>query len=968
MANPIEFLTQRFAIIEEGTDESIYHVSNEVNEFCSTIDAFPPLIEILKSSDRKYNQKLSILLIKRIFLSVGNEFLDQNLEIWNEIYQILYQIPNQELKNDILSNIIDVFKNPSHFQVVIKYIFEPIQSNSIVNLLTSQKILLYFASLTDEIASYDEQVMLLVQKGIEIGGLTQIMAIRAALEYFNTFDDTTRSVQMLELIPRLVTSVSDNDFSELCNLIIYLADNEYINYNPEATFEFIVNTVSEESLNLKRRNFAASVLSSLFENYEAFGQSIEHTQAAFQAILALAQAGFSESESRDMSMADIFTICQYFAIHDDSVLSSFMELFPELSNSALGAFCICEFVINTTANSNFYANALGDLMPLLIDFLEVDSLCVVESTCAAISSIAEAVEGNIEPFVNDIYSSFTNVLQQNPCKELLSAFKELLKNVKNTDVVFDTAMQIMVEMLEICQVSDQQIILGVIAELVIGASSITQEQFDAVFSLYNMIIQDPNSPLLTDAVYIIGHLSRKAPELFEPYVPEVVSFLSNGFSSDNETILVHFINAFGYIAEQFAEQLYESIGEYVALFANISQGPTCEDGVTRKPADFALRWGCNLMSIFPETFLPNSDTFLEQIRAKSNIHAAIASEFFARATKALESEELVKEIQTNLAEILIPMSKNSDVETLGHVFNTVALIFGNLETQTQSVFAKQSIKCFTFQHRALLSKRNQYLQELHPMANEVLNMALTVPELIPLFSERAPLIIEYLSSNDLMLADGELVVLSNIVSHEQGSSPEILSAIFQAASQFIARDSYAAYYAIGRLARSGAPEVAQNAREIYTQLKTRLQRGIEESNSDPDFLMANDNCLSALCALIMSNPSSFNVNDYIHVVLQSMPLKADIDENEYVLSFFEGLYSSVGSEFHKLFFNVLANLFTESVEQLTQENISEEMIQRLIAIFQNLCANTRNAQELISQMFSGNDAAISNVFSVLGVQ
>ncbi|KAI5488646.1 armadillo (ARM) repeat-containing protein family [Trichomonas vaginalis G3] len=708
------------------------------------------------------------------------------------------------------------------------------------------------------------------------------------LEYLNTFDDNTRTTQFLELIPNLIPTVSDEDFPELSDLLLYLSNSEYKNFDATTIFPLIIDTISNKEFSLKRRNLSHQILLSLFENYEIFGKNLETVSLGYQATENLAEDAFDQNDSRGISPYDLYTICSFFDLSITEITEYFASIFSENSQKIFGAFS--KFIINTQDNIFFYRNNIEYFTSLLKSFLESSSLCLIESTLAAFSSLFESNEDALDPYVNDIYISSLTAVKNNLSKELLSAFKDLLKSARKTDIIFDDCLNMIIEILPDGNTADQQVMLGIVAELVIGCNGLTEKQFTTVFQIIQEIMSDFDNPLLCDAVYIIGHLSQKGKEYFVDILSDVVTFLSTGLNSDDETILVYFINAFGFVATSFPEQIYESINEIVSLFAQISTQETSDDNITRKPGDYALRWGCNLCSIFPETFIQNYETFLNSIRVRSNIHSAIASEYFARATYNIEDEELIRGLQMSLAEILIPMTKNGDVELVGHCFTSLSLIFENLDIEKQRKIAKQALKCFNFTHKCFTSKTGVYLQDLHPNANEIINLSLNIPELTETLVSFIPSLIPFTKTKDLLLSDAILIVLTNLFVL-QPNNEHSSDVFFDAISQ-LERNSYATFYLFGRFSKLKLPIIDQNNSEIYEEVKKRLSQ--ENNEQDIENMMLIDNCLSCLSYLVRNY--EFDVHDYAQIALASMPCKCDIDENSNVMSLFEFIYSQLSED------------------------------------------------------------------------
>lgn len=979
MSEASGFIVERITAILSGQAEDVLGLSNELVEFCSTMEAFQPLIEIILSPQEEKIKRESVLLLARLLAKLGPEELDENEEIWGQIFQILFsETTTSVVRSDFMSNIIKIFHCQAMFPIAAPFIAQATEEKAPqINVDTALQLIPIFVNLTGEVAGIGEQIMAIVQKGLALTNtLSYIHALQAAIKFCN-IHDTENIGQFYELLnPEGFLALSDADYNEYSKLLIGIAEEEAEGFDPTTIMEVLLQIISNGEISNQKRKSTFNVVLSFFDNYDALIEEDEIPVAAFQATVSLAESLFNEEDALDMAPSDLLEIATCFA-QKDELLQKFVESFSELTESALGCFCVSEF-INKSAEDGiiFYEQNMEEIIQLLLGFLQTDCLSVRESAARCIALFETSCPSTMKKYAETINTTIFQVFSENVSVEMLTALHEVLSKTGNTDCIFDEALSGLTEL--ISQSQSDSTILCVIADLVAGSSTKAAENFDDLFGLVKSILAEEGNPLVSDAVFLLSRLCYKCKEQFEPNVDEISQFLIQGFDSEDPSISKNFINAYSYIAQNFPERCEETANDVVAKLAQLSPSESAEQEIIIEPSDIALRVGTMLASTFPNSFPPNADQFLEALRMKKNIHGAIGSTFFVRALESFDDVEFLAPLITEIAPIIIDIIENGSLQASGQAFTAATDLFGMLGMvesgeELQQKFVECGTKAFTFELQCIKKSKPIFYEELHAPAKDLLSSTIKCG-LIPQIIENAENFIQFCESTESVQLKGTYALILAETAPVMGAEypQQIAEYVFQTAASIIGseNENYAAYSCIEKLAVIGSPVLQPALPELYPNLIQKLtELNPQRDGDDEDAKLVLDNCLSAVCSILRSFPDIDQFENYSSLLLSCMPPCFDCDENTNVLTFFEEMKANPLAEGKiQEFAVVLIRLFSEDIDSLRAQLIDDEQIGRFIGYLKETAAAIQ-LEPLIAQITGGADTEkAANVAAALAAE
>ena len=978
MSESANFIVQHIAAAFSGEEsEEQLAIISELHQFCSTIESFSPLIEIINSNNEEKIKRECVLLINTLFTKIDPEVLNGNEEIWAAIFDLLFSAQTSAtIKADIISNIINVFSSAALFATGIRFlaqVHENISQINQQNLDICLKLISIISKSSKSISDIGAQVLEIVSKGLEYqNSITFVYALRAGIQFCETFG-MEQIMQYYELIPPLLQSCDDNSFAELSRLFCWISDEEANGFDPSAFIEAFLANLGNEALSEKRRRAAYDVIKSFYDNYDDLIENHELCQQTFQATLSLCEKQFNEEDSRDMTPYDLFYIFSNFG-RSTELLNGFSGTFEELSASTLGCFCVSEFILNTSENGLlFYEQNIEQIVTILNAFLESECLSVRESATQCLSYFLTALPHAMHNYAATITQSIFSSFSENVSEEMLSCFYEIIDKTKDTEAIFTDAIAQLTEILGESRVDG--IILKTIAALVNGSAAKAQEHFDEIFGIVSTIIHDNDNPLLPEAVFLMSRLINNCTEQFQPYIEEISQYLIQGFDSEESSIATNFINAYSYIAMNYPEHIAEQAEFVVSKLAQMSPFPSDEEEIITGTSDIALRVGTFLASQYPTAFPPNADAFIEAIRIKKNIHGAKASVFFVKVFESFEdSPEFLAPFVEQIAPILLDIIEQGTCSAAGEAIVAAIDLFPNLALlgekcdEFQNRFVYDCLEAFTFKLQCL-NGVVIFNDEIHPQAKDLLTVAIKSGVYQQIVESVGTLASICESTESIQLKEAILLIISAVAQQTGTEFPQELAVfLLQNSIALIdADDSYAAYSCIGKLAQVKPELLQESVADIYQKFFQKLESLQEiDASGDDEQKMIKDNCLSALCSIIRSFQEIDSFEHFAVLLFRSMPPLFDCDENNNVLSFFADMKENeMSSEQRNEYALVLIRLFCDDVETLKSQLIDEELLMRLIAIFKEL-STTMSLEASILQVTGGNDTEqAANVLSVL---
>lgn len=805
-------------------------------------------------------------------------------------------------------------------------------------------------------------------------------------ELFNIFhvmmDHSCPLINPHLLIPQILNIINseENDFEVRRHAFLILIDT-IRNYSDELF-------PSEEDQSSDKQN--SNIISNNINNYANY---------IFEATVAIVSSSFNEDESYDMSPYDLIEpIAEQFAAFDD-LLDSFWEQIEEMQQYPFGQFLSIVFIRSSLDDGyDFYLPKIVDIASLFCGIVsESQSSCLKEAGILALCSFAKTFVEDITELKSTIQDTVFTAVTSEPSTEMFNAFEELISSIEDSDNIFGKSCEFFSNIISSDQANMQlkEQALWCISEVIKNSKTQVEPNFQDLFNLSKEIseIDAKNdmsqNGLKSAGIYCLSHLCKKCPTLFEPFaeefakcivanVSELVSSLSEEQQDSelniDESIIIQSIGAYWYIVENIQESANSTMEEMVNLLIQI-----CDTNDQRIKSqkrisnmigsisiqDIALRVLCGCAATYPVILQSIIQQLLSFIVANPSKSSAIATNWIASSITSLSNRA---EVVPQLVSILIEMIDTSvDIKQTEKCFESLAILIdwcGAVVLDERKVL-QMAGKALTNELHCFNKDNEKSRIDVYGEAQEVFIQAIKALQKTAYQTLQTTefktmqnisfieLFIRIVESESKSIRDLGLQLFGELIGETpEGQIPtQLLEHILEIAAKEINDENSWGYFAIKKLACS-SPFNSSNAEDFKSLIPKMVQTLFNNSPYAPEInpshkvestMMANDNCVNALGAILMNIfgenlIESFNIFEVdedlkvpvLLVILSAMPPKIDFAENESIMEFYFWLFEKANGNFVEQFTAVLVKIFTEPIETLKEKNLLEEpTIQKL---------------------------------------
>lgn len=533
-----------------------------------------------------------------------------------------------------------------------------------------------------------------------------------------------------------------------------------------------------------------------------------------------------------------------------------------------------------------------------------------------------------------------------------------------------------------------------------------QDLFGLLKEIFEMDVksEDGINGIKSASVYCLSHLCSKCPALFEPFAEDFAKYIASTLADvmtviadeqpDEEAemsidgfYVTQLINAYWYIVENLQESASSTIEEMIGMLIQI-----CDKSDSNIP-DFAsiqeisLRVLCGCASKYPLIIQSTIQQLLGFISSEISYPAAIGANLISSAINSLPNRT---EVLPQLIGILLDMiDKSSDMHITSKCLESLSFLIewcGNAAVDEQIL--QTAGKAFTYELFCFNRDNEKYNEGVHQNAQTLFrhtinalqdtayqnfqNTEFQTPRNIEI-QNYIDLFITIADSKSKSMRDLGLQLLAELVGETpDGQIPNtLLEHILDLAEREASKGNYIGFFAIKKLS-CVSPFNISYAEAFKSFIPMMVQRLFLNSEYAPEMdpthskestMIANDNCVSALGAILInifgdslieffnifefdeSNPIVEGLNvPIILVILSAMPPQIDISENESIMEFFLWLFEKAEGNFVEQFAAVLVKLFSDPIEVLKENLLTDGAIQRLNQILVQLIPSCGGVQ------------------------
>lgn len=594
---------------------------------------------------------------------------------------------------------------------------------------------------------------------------------------------------------------------------------------------------------------------------------------------------------------------------------------------------------------------------------------------------------------------------------------ELFANLINSDQVNQqTKEQIMWCISELIKNSKQNI------------STLFPSLFELFKSIIYIDNKDGNSQnsIKSVAIYGLAHLCNKCPTLFAPFaedfakfivsnVSQAISQLSSEPQNENtsinidESLITQCINAYFYIVENVQDAANSTIAQMIDILIQICQisDPRLTNEIQISSVtgnisiqNIALRVLCGCSSKYPAILQNIIQQLLTIINDNLSYHSAVGINWIASSITSLPNRA---EVVPQLVNILLKMiDKSNDYQLTAKCFESLIILIEWCGTVVVDERVLQmTAKAFTYELFCFTSKKyNSLYEEVYQNAQNVFRQAINALQDTAFQTMHNSYINEYKNSTYIELffkmaqskrksiRELGLQLLAELVGETPGEQipNPFLENIMSIATQEANKGNYIGFFAIKKLACSSPFNInsAELFKSFIPMMIQRLFANMNLQNTSERNMITSDNCVSALGAIVMnilgdSFLESLNIFEnneissqlveglnvpIIVVILNAMPPQIDSSENESVLSFYLWLFERANGSFIQQFAAVLIRLFTEPIETMRENMITDFTIQKLNEMLVQMVPSC-GGQEFCSSVLGGDEEKLMILNSYL---
>lgn len=744
----------------------------------------------------------------------------------------------------------------------------------------------------------------------------------------------------------------------------------------------------------------ATLIESMCQQYTSVVVESGYVNNIFEVFMLISIKLFEPDDPLSITQANFFektfqVLCQY-----QELLEYLYSLFQQLESNTANHFIIVRSLASMFyCSREFFLDKLGDIADVLAGGMQSDSLLLVEGSVSAVDTFIENFYIDIgdleEPLVSEVLAAAKNALTV----DVVTAFANILDKINQSDFIFDTAFEFLVEIISNSEPVLQQAALSCMNMLVRSSTMKISTHLETFMQLMIEIINsmsDTADILKPICVECIHSAANNVGSEFDNYASIFLNYIVENLSNESQGLALTCFQALELMAikkpDLFMEVVDQIMSKVLALAATDPSKEyeramlfaATEDDITAvesqytalfKQTEIALRLIAILSNMSPDLtkmFLTHTLQCATIQSQSRNSDCKCASAFAVSCIADALADPMTKPpetITTQMGNIILAVIPDADdcpeSKEASDGFSTAAHMIDVLEYQTFGsltrnliVNALNYINAFiSSDDRQLVSKCGQTLYSMQLFLSMVAasagEMAFTV------LQDFMPICNNLLTSNEPSLKSFALSFFASIVSScseslDEGFKQELLKTSMGIAEECEEADAFVLIHQIGR----AEPQLIENVSDdLYKLCIEKLT--MEGSNADRYYRM-RDNCLIAFGMLVMNIcPDKYDIEEFMLPSLSAMPLVKDFEYITEQIDYFIWLYSKADISYKESFFQILVVVFALPKHVFDNMKIPPMYIEKLLAVLRELMELYPNRDELISTYLEGDEEKIA---------
>lgn len=976
------------------SNEELAQATEACEELLKSADSIYGLIHVLNTSQNtKYKNSATIFLHQCIQTHL-KEIEDKN-SIVEKCLEILLTEKDYDIQRSIVNSIDEIMTDSASSVVGFAQNALQSQAASQINaaILLCNKIIIEIDDFSECLKIFIDLITVGIQKLSLINPLEFAFNLGLIID---SDDDSETDPFFSQMWEESINYVCQNiENQEIVKSIIELLndsmDGEIPKYvNPALIMDRFFPLLGDTNISLLVNVYLNSAINSALEIVGVIdGVNVEEFFPEYlQKLMQISAMAYNPDDSLSISYTDLIfeDCCLAFSSSEldtsdlfiETVLSKVEEFYPHQETKA-GCIIAIGYVVGE--GTDIIIGSLPQICQLLVETVNNESKLVRDCAAFAISELSKTLEEEIEDYFEDLANAMLKSLEKEVTQDMILSFKELLLSAKDTDPIFETAYNFLMQKMSSCHEEWLHYFFPCLSELCIRSKKNIKGVFEQLIStVFSAVDQGSSEDLLSHAIHCLAYLSESFPELFAQYVPKLVEIIVPLLKSESEVLVTDSLLSFGKLIGNHSDQLSSIIPQLIPELLEIgSQDASIdlvkeiadkeeqlnqlkENGETEFEVDeeeeddeklspYAIpslalsvfsKIALKFPSIVPENLERvmneintqmknhNQDAIIQICQTISQLSRAISKVDIPLESKSQVAVQFCSWINDDINNVLNKDACSKAMETAGQIIELFGVkLIGeeNLENLIKIIDKALNNKLKCQKDNEI---KNEFYDQFCLMTCELIaSLGLDAPEaLAPL----VPKFFDFATSKKVHLRDISIQLFGQLVEHSsENISNDTKENIYKLVLNGIRQNSQHAAFALNQFTNNDGSIILQSIESLMELIYEKLENLSQKKSITAVAFV--DNLVAALGEIRRNVlKDQFPLEQFAPICLSLMPAREDISTNYDMMVFYLFMAKEMNKEPPNVFASVAIKLLMQPKSEIGGIGENDVMLKKVASV------------------------------------